>query len=117
MIVYFVELMIFFGPQVMQLVPVTLTILILLLTVAFTIFGAALASVISSRVNTFQSAQTYGALISIVLWMGFFVLIFTASSWGLWIFALAVAAIWLLDAVLIYFGAITWQREEVMAKQ
>ncbi|GAC1646625.1 MAG: hypothetical protein NVS4B9_38530 [Ktedonobacteraceae bacterium] len=114
--IYFGELVFFFQPQVLSLVPVTLSVLILLLTVAFALFGAVVASVISSRVSTFQSAQTYGSLVTTVLWIGFFVLIFSARSWGLWIFGLAVAGIYVLDILLLIFSAATWRREEVMAK-
>ena len=115
-VVYFGELVLFFQPQVLSLVPVMLSVLILLLAIAFALFGAALASVISSRVSTFQSAQTYGSLITSVLWIGFFVLVFTAANWGLWVFALAVASIYVIDILLLIFSAATWRREEVMAK-
>lgn len=115
-VVYFGELVLFFQVQVLSLVPVTLSILILLLTIAFALFGAVVASIISSRVSTFQAAQTYGSLVTSVLWIGFFVLVFTAASWGLQVFSLAVAGIYVLDLVLLIFSAATWQREEVMAK-
>ncbi|HET8846227.1 MAG TPA: hypothetical protein VFN35_32495 [Ktedonobacteraceae bacterium] len=115
-VIYFAELVLFFQLHVLTLVPVLLSVLILLLTVAFTLFGAIVASVISSRVSTFQSAQTYSSLLTTGLWIGFFVLVFTATSWGLWIFSLAVAGIFVLDVVLLFFSAATWQREEVMAK-
>ena len=115
-VVYFAELVLFFQPHVLSLVPVLLSVLILLLTVAFALFGAVVASVISSRVSTFQSAQTYSSLVTTVLWIGFFVLVFTAASWGLWVFGLAVAGIYALDVLLLIFSAATWRREEVMAK-
>lgn len=115
-VVYFGELVLFFNPQALSLVPVILSVLILSLTVAFALFGAVVASVISSRVSTFQSAQTYSSLVTSVLWIGFFVLVFTAASWGLWIFGLAVAGIYVLDLLLLVFSAATWRREEVMAK-
>jgi ABC-type Na+ efflux pump permease subunit len=115
-VVYFAELVLFFQLQVLSLVPVLLSVLILLLTVAFALFGAVMASVISSRVSTFQSAQTYSSLVTTGLWIGCFVLVFTAVSWGLWIFSLAVAGIYVLDGVLLIVSAATWRREEVMAK-
>lgn len=115
-VVYFTELVLFFQVHVLTLVPVLLSVLILLLTVAFALFGAVVASVISSRVSTFQSAQTYSSLVTTVLWIGFFGLVFTAPSWGLWVFGLAVAGIYVLDVVLLILSAATWRREEVMAK-
>lgn len=115
-VIYFAELVLFFQFHVLSSVPVLLSVLILLLTVAFALFGAIVASVISSRVSTFQAAQTYSSLVTTGLWVGFFVLVFTAASWGLWVFSLAVAGIYVLDGVLLIFSATTWRREEVMAK-
>lgn len=115
-VIYFAELVLFFQFHVLSLVPIFLSVLILLLTVAFALFGAIVASVISSRVSTFQSAQTYSSLVTTGLWIGFFGLVFTAASWGLWVFSLAVAGIYVLDVVLLIFSAATWRREEVMAK-
>ena len=115
-VIYFTELVLFFQLHVLSLVPILLSVLILLLTVAFALFGAVVASVISSRVSTFQAAQTYTSMVTTVLWIGFFVLIFTVASWGLWIFSLAVASIFVLDVLLLIFSAATWRREEVIAK-
>lgn len=115
-VVYFAELVLFFQIHILSLVPVLLSVLILLLTIAFALFGAVVASVISSRVSTFQSAQTYSSLVTTALWIGFFVLVFTAASWGLRVFSLAVAGIYVLDGVLLIFSAATWRREEVMAQ-
>jgi ABC-type Na+ efflux pump permease subunit len=115
-VVYFSELVLFYQIGVLSLVPVLLSVLILLLTIAFALFGAVVASIISSRVSTFQTAQTYSSLVTTVLWIGFFVLIFTAENWGLRVFGLAVAGIYVLDVVLLLLSAATWRREEVMAK-
>ena len=115
-VIYFTELVLFFQPHVLSLVPVLLSVLILLLTIAFALFGAVVASVISSRVSTFQAAQTYSSLVTMVLWIGSIVLVFTAASWGLGVFSLAVAGIYALDIILLIVSAATWRREEVMAK-
>ncbi len=115
-VIYFAELVFFFQLHVLSAVPVLLSVLILLLTVAFALFGAIVASVISSRVSTFQAAQTYSSLLTTGLWIGFFVLVFTAASWGLLVFSLAVAGMYVLDAGLLIISATTWRREEVMAK-
>ena len=44
-------------------------------------------------------------------------LVFLAASFGLWLFATVVVAIFALDVLLIVVGAKTWRREEVMARQ
>lgn len=114
---YLAEIAVLFGPAKLALLPLGLTLLILLTIPAITLFGTGLASIISSRVSTFQAAQNYSSLIQIVLWVGLFALIFAASAWGLWTFALGVLAIFAIDVLLIISAAATWKREEVMAKQ
>ncbi len=116
-VVYFVEIMLLFGPDKLGLLPVGLSVLIVLLIPAIVLFGAALASTISSRVSTFQSAQNYSSLILVVIWLGLGALFFLAGSWGLWAFAGAVIGIYIVDALLIVLSAATWRREEVMARQ
>ena len=116
-VVYFVEIALFFGLDKLALLPVALAVLILLVIPAIALLGAALASVISSRVSTFQSAQNYSSLILVVLWFGLAGLLFLASSWGLWAFAAAVVALYVIDVLLIVLSAATWRREEVMARQ
>ncbi len=116
-VVYFAEIMLLFGPDKLRLLPVGLSVLIVLLIPAIVLFGAALASTISSRVSTFQSAQNYSSLILVVIWLGLGALFFLAGSWGLWAFAGAVIGIYIVDALLIVLSAATWRREEVMARQ
>ncbi len=89
----------------------------MLLIPAIAFFGAALASVISSRVRTSQAAQNFSSFLQIVLWVGLGALLFLVGNLGLWAFAVAVAGIYALDGVLILVSAVTWKREEVMAKQ
>ncbi|MEO7019582.1 MAG: ABC transporter permease [Ktedonobacteraceae bacterium] len=114
---YLAEIALLFGFDKLALLPLGLTLLILLAIPAITIFGTGLASIISSRVTTFQAAQNYSSLILVVLWVGLFGLLFAASAWGLWTFALGILAIFVLDALLIAIAAATWKREEVMGKQ
>src|SRR6266702_5458687 len=60
---YFAEIALFYGPDKLALLPAGLSLLILLVIPALTLLGASVASLISSRVNTFQSAQNYSSLI------------------------------------------------------
>ena len=115
-LVYFAEIALLFGPGTLSLLPVTLSILILLLIPGIVLFGTALASVISSRVRTFQSAQTYSSLILAVLWIGLFGLLFLQGVLGLWAFALAAVGVYMIAALFIVLSAITWRREEVRAR-
>lgn len=117
LIAYFAEISLLFGPQKLQLLPIPLAILVILLLPGITLFGAAVASIISSRVSTFQSAQNYSSLITTVIWFGLLALIYVANSLGLWVFATGVAAIYIFTVLLLIGAATTWRREEVMAKQ
>ncbi len=116
-LVYFLEITLLVGIDKLALLPTTLSILIVLLIPSIVFFGSAMASVISSRVSTFQSAQNYSSFILIVLWFGLGALFFLEGTLGLWTFAAAEIGIYVLDVVLILVSAKTWKREEVMAKR
>ena len=116
-LIYFAEIALLFVPDKLALLPVGLSILIVLLIPGIVLFGTALASVISSRVRTFQAAQNFSSLILIVLWIGLFGLLFLQTILGLWAFALAVVGVYLVAVLFIVLSAITWRREEVMARQ
>src|SRR5438876_7482619 len=116
-LVYLAEIALLYGPDKLALLPVGLSLLILLVIPALALLGATVASLISSRVTTFQSAQNYSSLLLLVLWFVLLGLVFLVSIWGLWVFAAVVAAIFALDVLLIVVGANTWRREEVMARQ
>jgi ABC-2 type transport system permease protein len=116
-IVYFTEIALFFGVDKLGLFPIGLSIAVLVLIPAITLLGASLASLISSRVSTFQAAQNYTSIILIVFWFALAALLFLASSWGLWVFMLAVICLIGVDVLLILIGAATWRREEVMAQR
>jgi ABC-type Na+ efflux pump permease subunit len=116
-IVYLAEIALFFGANKLGLFPVGLSIAVLVLIPAITLFGASLASLISSRVSTFQAAQNYTSIILIVFWFGLAALLFLASTWGWWVFLLAVIGLFGVDLLLIVLGAATWRREEVMAQR
>lgn len=114
---YLAEIALVSGPDKLALLPLGLTVLVIVLIPAIALLGAGLASVISSRVGTYQSAQNYSSLILIVIWFGLFALLFLVGSLGLWVFGLAVVAIYALAVLLIWVSAATWRREEFMAKQ
>ena len=116
-IIYLVEVVLLFGTSTLALMPPGLSIAVVAFIPALLIFAATIACLISSRVATFQSAQTYSSLITTALWLIFGALVFVAAFFALWIFALGVLVAYLLDGLLIVMAARTWQREEVMAQQ
>src|SRR5215471_18239866 len=115
-LIYFTEIVLLYGADKLALLPAGLSILIVLLIPGIVLFGVALASAISSRVRTFQAAQNFSSLILVVFWIGLFGLLFLQTVLGLWAFALAVAGVYVIAVLFILLSAITWRREEVMAR-
>jgi ABC-type transport system involved in multi-copper enzyme maturation permease subunit len=116
-IFYLIEVALLFGPATLALMPPGLSLAVVAFIPALLIFAATIASLISSRVATFQSAQMYSSFITTGLWIIFGLLILVSSIFSIWIFVFAVLAAYILDRQLIILAARTWQREEVMAKQ
>lgn len=114
---YLAEIGLFFGVSTLQLLPLALSLAMLALVPADALLGAAVASLVSSRVRTYQSAQMISGLALYPLMAALFGLLLLARYWGPWALAGAVALVFVVDAVLIVFGAATWQREEVMARR
>ncbi len=116
-IIYLIEVVSLLGSATLALMPLGLSLAVAVFIPALLIFGATVASLISSRVATFQSAQTYSSLITTGLWIIFGILVLAITLFPLWIFVLTVIVVYALDGLLIVLAARTWQREEVMAKQ
>ena len=107
----------FAGPRVLGLVSPPVYALMLAMVPCYATLGAGIASVISSRVRTYTTAQTYTGLTLLpVLGVTFAVVVrlLTAPVWAL---GIAVASVALLDVALILVGAATWRREEVLAQR
>jgi len=81
------------------------------------LFTATIASIISSRVRTFNAAQTIGGIILLPLWFGLIALTGAALRWGIGVVFLTIVLLLLADMGLIILGARTWRREEVLAQQ
>ncbi|GEM_PF-952488 len=105
------------GANKLRLLPPALAIAMLLLVPAVAIFAATVASLISSRVRTFNTAQQISGILLFPLWGILFGVAFKMGAWGAWTLALAVAAVFAIDAVLTVVAAKTWRREEVLAQQ
>lgn len=116
-ITYAGEITVALGPGELRLVPVALALSMIALIPAVSTFGAVVASLISSRVRTYNAAQQISSLI---LFPVFFIFIFLAiniQSWGPVGPIAAVIVALAIDAGLIVLGAATWRREEVLARR
>lgn len=104
------------GAGIWPLVPASLALSMLALVPAIAIFGAAVASVISSRVSTYNTATTLASLALVPLSGTLLGLAFTMPAWASWARFLAVAVVLAIDLGIVVVGAATWRREEVLAR-
>jgi hypothetical protein len=114
---YLTEIWLLLGANTLQLLSLALACAVLALVAAEALLGAAVASLVSSRVRTFQSAQMLASLALYPIMAGLFGLAIQLQRWGPWSLLIAVGTIIALDVLLVVLGATTWQREEVMARR
>jgi ABC-2 type transport system permease protein len=105
------------GAGALRYVPVALTITMVVLVPLVALLGATVASVISSRVRTYNGAQMATSLAMLPVMAALFGLAFAMRSWRPEALGGTVAAIAIIDALLLRVGAGTWRREKVMATQ
>lgn len=97
--------------------PVALTIAMIVLIPAVAIFAAAIASLISSRVRTYNTAQQIAGFALLPVWAVVGGLAFAARDWGTWLLIALVVGVVLVNALLVFLTATTWRREEVLARR
>jgi ABC-type Na+ efflux pump permease subunit len=114
---YVTEIRLFLGASTLRLMPLALSVALVALVPADTVLEAAVASLVSSRVRTYQSAQMLSGLALFPVMGALFALAFEMQRRGVWIVALAIASIVVLDGLLILVSAATWRREEVLARR
>ena len=116
-VTYLVGAAVLLGPASVGLLAPGTTVATVLLIPAVTCFAAVVASLISSRVRTFNAAQQLGGLVLSPVWGACVAFATLLHEWGpLPLFA-AVAVLLLLDVVLTVLAATTWRREEVLARR
>jgi ABC-2 type transport system permease protein len=113
--VYLIGVAVLLGPAGVGLLPPIVSVATLLLVPAVTCFAAVVASLISSRVRTFNAAQQLGGLVLMPVWGAVFGLAAKVQDWGPLALFGAIASLLLLDAALTILAAATWRREEVLA--
>jgi ABC-type Na+ efflux pump permease subunit len=114
---YLAEIAIIIGPNTLRLLPLALSLAMLALVPGFALLGATVASLISSRVRTFNAAQQIGGLVLLPIMFGLFGLAFKLPDWGTLTLVFAVVGILLADIMLLAVSAVTWRREEVLARR
>jgi ABC-2 type transport system permease protein len=114
---YLIEVAVVVGPDKLRLLPGALSAAMLALVPAVALFAAVVASLISSRVRTFNAAQNMSGLVLLPIMFAFFALAAKMQDWGPLALFAGVAAILAADIALIVISAATWRREEVLAKR
>lgn len=105
------------GIGTLHLLPVSLALAMVGLVPAVTLFAATVASLISSRVRTYNAAQQIGGFALVPLWGALFFLAARMVDWGAGSLLAAVLGVVAVDVVLVRFAAATWRREEVLAQR
>lgn len=114
---YLIGLTVGYGPERLRLLPPVLALTLLLLVPATALFSATVASLVSSRVRTFNTAQQISGLVLTPLTGLLVAAVFVAQQAGALGLGGVVVALCALDALLIVVGAATWRREEVLARR
>jgi hypothetical protein len=81
------------------------------------VFAAAVASLISSRVRTYNSAQQLANLALLPLWALLFGFAFRLVVAGAWVLAVVIVGLLAVDVAVIVLAARSWQREQVLAQR
>jgi ABC-type Na+ efflux pump permease subunit len=114
---FVIEVALIIGASALRLVPVTLVLSMVALVPTVAVFGAVVASLISSRVRTYNAAQQITSFVLLPVIFAFIILALNLQAWGPVGPLIAVVVTAGIDIVLILIGAATWRREEVLAQR
>jgi ABC-type Na+ efflux pump permease subunit len=114
---YVVGLAAVVGVAPLRLISPSAAVAMLALIPASALFAASVASLISSRVRTYNAAQQLAGLALLPFWGALFGLAFMLPDWGPWALVAAVVVLLAIDLTLTLLAAATWRREEVLAQQ
>ncbi len=113
---YLVEVAVLVGADALRLLPGALSVAMIALVPVVAVFAAVVASLISSRVRTFQAAQNLTGIVLLPIMFAFFGLAAKMRDWGVLALVAGVLVVAIADVVMLVLAAITWRREEVLAK-
>jgi ABC-type transport system involved in multi-copper enzyme maturation permease subunit len=116
-VTYLIALVAVIGPASLRLISPSLAPAMLALVPAAALFAASVASLISSRVRTYNAAQQLAGLALLPFWGALFAVAFKLPDWGPWALVAAVAVLLAVDAALTLTAAATWRREEALAQR
>ena len=115
-VVYLVTVAALLGLPRVQMIPGWVGVGMLVLIPLMTTFAAALASLVSSRVRTFSSAQQLTGFALMPTWGAMFGVAYKLVDFGIAGLAVLFVGLLLIDSTLIFVSASTWRREEVLSQ-
>jgi ABC-type Na+ efflux pump permease subunit len=115
--VYLLGLALLLGPETVGQLPMSACLAMIVLVPAVACFAAVVASLVSSRVRTYNAAQQIGGLVLMPVWGIVFAVALRLQESAAPVLFGAVAGLVLLDALLTVIAASTWRREEVLAQR
>jgi ABC-type transport system involved in multi-copper enzyme maturation permease subunit len=116
-VVYLAGLAVVLGPSRLGVLPPALSLAMFVLVPGVTCFAAAVSSLISARVRTFNAAQQLGGLVLMPVWGVILGLAGKLQDWGPGALFGLVGGLVLVDVALTALGAATWRREEVLSQR
>jgi ABC-type Na+ efflux pump permease subunit len=114
-LMYLAYIAIFLGTNGLSHLPVGMALAMIVLVPIIALFASIVASLISSRVSTFNTAQQISGLVMVPLWGAMIGISFALKGWIALTVMIVVLA--LIDLTLTVISAKTWRREEVLSKQ
>ncbi|MGA7670125.1 MAG: ABC transporter permease [Nitrolancea sp.] len=114
-LIYVLSIILLTGVHTLGLLSLWMALAMVALVPATSLFAVTVASMISSRVRTFNTAQQVSGFALLPLWGIIIGLGYELQHNGL-VLAVFVASLFIIDVVMTYVAASTWSREEVLAK-
>lgn len=114
--VYLIGVALLLGVSRLQTIPLAAGAALVIGVPAMLAFAAIVASLISSRVRTFNAAQQLAGLALVPVWGVVLGVASKLPEWGIGALLVVMTGLVLVDAALLVVAAATWRREEVLAQ-
>ena len=114
--IYVIGVAVVLGPAAIGVLATPFSIVVVILVALVTSLAAIIATLVSSRVRTYNAAQQVAGILVIPVWGALLTLSAQLQSWGIAAWVLAVLALVSVDLALLTAAAKTWRREEVLSR-
>ena len=115
-VIYVAAIALVLGPASLSLLAAGQSLGLILLVPLVTCLAAIIATLVSSRVRTYNAAQQIAGILVIPVWVVFLGVAVPLQSWSASGWAALVLGLLGVDACLMFAAAATWRREEVLSR-